>query len=37
MLPIIIPTETLAGALELVCYFFTAVGAVISFLLTARG
>ena len=28
--------DSLAGAMELVCYFFTALGAFVSFLLTAR-
>ena len=36
MLPYI-PAEMLTGALEFVCYFFTAIGAVVSLLLTARG
>jgi len=35
MIPIL-PADTLASALEIVCYFFTMVGAVISFLLSAR-
>jgi len=35
MMPII-PAETLAGALELMCYFFTAIGAAVGFLLSGR-
>ena len=33
---LLIPAESVAGAIEMVCYFFTVVGAVISILLTAR-
>lgn len=31
-----LPGESLSGALELVCYVFTVVGAVVSYLLTVR-
>ena len=35
MLPFL-PGDSLTGALEMVCYVFTVVGAIVSYVLTAR-
>ena len=32
----ILPEDTMFGAVEMVCYFFTFVGAVLSYVLTLR-
>ena len=32
----LIPTETMCGAFELVCYFFTVLGAVLSYFISLR-
>ncbi len=32
-----VPAETVSAAFELLCYFFTVMGAVVSFMFTLRG